>query len=354
MSSGRKTTSAKEELWKKRIGEWRKTNLSQAAYCKLNNISISAFSKWKKRLHPKLGAHRIAYQAKSKYYKNSKVSDQKIEALIQCFFLGFSAKVASNRTGINQNTIYKYYNDFRLAFIDGAMTHPQLFSGAGMLLLLGPPHNLEWVKTFIGEHYPAHKCTNSKGEIHSRKKNEKDSLKAVQLKQNIQVISATLVYFCKFKWSMEEVFLYRQLGFQLFYRFVYAPYTKKDPNLWSDELMVELFGKVSNTQVARSNWDYWAMHTSKDNGLIDIRWWLVITKERDFLTPEIQKNWVQRMTADLCWILKQNKIGDPVRIRNTYWDEFFPDNSSVIEEKNKLIEKFQELFPNDPLILTNY
>lgn len=39
-----------QELWKKRIEAWERSDISQKKYCKQNNISYSAFKYWRKKL----------------------------------------------------------------------------------------------------------------------------------------------------------------------------------------------------------------------------------------------------------------------------------------------------------------
>lgn len=342
--SGKKA-SRKAIFWDEKIRAWQKTNLPQSTYCKLNGLSITAFSKWKKKLHPNLTARHPVYKLKSKYYKFTKIPDQKIETLIRCFLLGTPAKNAAQESGIKQNTIYKFYNDFRLALINGALSYPQLFFHAGPLLMLGPPTHLHGVMRVVGELLPAHKPNNKSAVLRSRRNIGAKDTK--HLKSNLQVLTSVFLYYCLYKWTLEEAFSFRERGFRIFYKHVYAPNNNLNPDLkLDDKMLISLYREINNTSVARANWDYWATKNErKPFHEADAQFWtsLEIDREKRFIAHH--NDWLKPLFKDFCWILKTHKISDKNQVRSSYWSEFFPTSEAVEQSRREHIKKRLKLFP---------
>ena len=339
---GQKKLVTKEQNWDLHIKAWQKSKLTQARYCQEHGLSQSDFSKWKKKLHPKLKAARPAYKTKSKYYKFTKVADKEIEFVMRCFLNGNPARIASERTGLNQNTIYKIYNDFRLAIIDGALNYPHLFYGGGMVLLLGPPANLDWIKSMMNRYFPGFKATTSQGKIRSRSKSANKDIST--LKTNIQIITLVLFWHSFHEWSEEEIFVFRKWGYMLFYQYIYAPEHNLKPNEWSDDIHRKLYGEYSGTVVARGLWDYWALVRNYEP-FLPADTWTMLFSDRKFRTPLDNKVWFDRMFSDFKWLLKKHRIGDDKTYRSTYWDEYYPPTEATLEVEQKLNEKFKAMFP---------
>ena len=67
MAKTKKKTS-RSVYWQKHISEWSESNLTQAEYCRRNNLSAAAFNWWKRQL-----------RKKSKTKKDSSISMQFVE-----------------------------------------------------------------------------------------------------------------------------------------------------------------------------------------------------------------------------------------------------------------------------------
>ena len=337
-----KNPSAKAQIWDCHIKTWRKSKLTQARYCQEHGLSPSDFSKWKKKLHPALKAVRPAYKTKSKYYKFTKVPDMDIELIMSCFLKGKTARFASEKSGVNLNTIYKFYNDFRLAIIDGALNYPHLFFGGGMVLLLGPPANLDWVKSMMNRYFPGFKPTMTSGQIRSRTKGATNDVST--LKSNVQLLTLVLFWHSFHDWSEEEIFVFRKWGYMLFYQYIYAPEHNLKPNVWSDEIHVKLYREFGGTVVARALWDYWAVKRNHES-FLPADSWTMLFSDREFRTPLNNKAWFDRMYSDFKWHLKKHRIGEKRNPRSAYWDEYYPSTKATIEVEKMLSEKFRAMFP---------
>jgi transposase len=51
MSSLERERTEKRRYWRKHIAAWRRSGLSQSAYCRENDLSFHQFRYWKKRVH---------------------------------------------------------------------------------------------------------------------------------------------------------------------------------------------------------------------------------------------------------------------------------------------------------------
>lgn len=317
--------------------------MTQAQYCAAHGLSKSAFSKWKNKLYPKLKGARKQYKTKSKYYKYTKLSDQQVESLLRSFLRGSPVEVAARKTSISKETVYKFYNDFRLAIVDGALAYPHLFFGAGMLLLLGPPANLDWIKNLVSSYFPGFRPTGMFGKIRSRTKANQDDTS--NLKANIQVLTLVLFWHSFHTWRQEEIFLFRRWGYQLFYHHIYAPAKNLDPLEWSDDRHRQLYGEVHASTAARAIWDFWATKHEYEP-LLTKEVWTVIHSDREFRTPINNKAWFDRMYGDFKWLLKVHRIGESAAVRNAYWDEFYPTTQETLDAEQAFQKRFESMFPN--------
>lgn len=331
--TGEKSAPPTADFWEKHIRAWQQSQLTQRQYCSEQKISATAFSKWKKKLHPNLKAGKKKYKTRSKYYKFTKVSDSDIELLMQCFLQGKAARTAAEASGINQNSVYKFYNDFRMAIVDGALLYPHLFYGAGMLLLLGPPPDLRRIRELFRVHFPGYTPTSKTGLVRSR--THQDAKDSPNMKTNIQVLTLVLFYNAFHVWQEEEIFVFRKWGYVLFYHYIYAPEYGLNLNAWNYEIHVKLLKEYHATTVARALWDYWA-NVRKHESYIKAEVWSVLYSDREVRLPSRDKEWLERMFGDFKWLLKKHRIGDKKMLRSNYWDEYAPPRKDCLETEQKL------------------
>ena len=340
----RKRASPKEVFWDEKIRAWQKTNLPQSTYCELNGLSITAFSKWRKRLHPKLTVRHPVYKSKSKYYKFTKISDQKIEALIKCFLCGVPAKEASEKTGIRQNTIYTIYNDFRLAFVTNALLYWKLFNGAGTFLMLGMPPNLGYILRLMETYLPAHKPNKRAATIRSRKNLGVEN--EGSLKSNLQLLTTILIYFSKCRLTLAEAENFRSDGYRAFYKYVYAPHNNLNPGVVIKQPQLDWLQEEAKEPIVMwSNWNY-CVTTNNRKPIFPNDFWIATTKNKEVETNISEgSDWHRDMFRDFCWVLKHHKISEKHKVMSTYWDEFKP---TWKETSRANIELIKERFRQSP------
>jgi hypothetical protein len=61
--------SERGRFWQRHLRAWRKTSLSQADYCRQQNLSVAAFGWWKRQLAGSAGSGRKKVQATMPSYK---------------------------------------------------------------------------------------------------------------------------------------------------------------------------------------------------------------------------------------------------------------------------------------------
>jgi len=54
MKTQRKIIHHPVEYWQEHMTNWQLSQLSQRQYCENNNLGLSTFQKWKKKIHPSL------------------------------------------------------------------------------------------------------------------------------------------------------------------------------------------------------------------------------------------------------------------------------------------------------------
>ena len=313
-----------DQFWKGHIAAWKVGKLSQADYCALHNLSKSSFSKWKSKLHPKLKGARKRYVVKSRYYKFAKLPDEKIELLMRWFLRGIPVKKSAQYFGVSRDSAYKFYNDFRLAVIDGALLYPQLFFGVGPVLTLGPVSDMNYVLRYIGTVFP---------DVRNREyKYSKETI----LRSKIQIFYKTLLFNTFFKWDEGEVFLFRNMGFQIFYAFVYSAHHNLDSQDWNEQRLLQLANEFQLTHIARFNWEHWAEMREGVSFLPENNW-KAIYKDREMRLPDDM--WLKTMLGDLKWVMRKHKKHDTRNPRSSYWDEFYPNQSAIQKALQNLNEK---------------
>lgn len=63
MKTHRKIIHHSVEYWQDHMTHWQQSQLSQRQYCENNNLGLSTFQKWKKKLYPSL----VSVKPKPKY-----------------------------------------------------------------------------------------------------------------------------------------------------------------------------------------------------------------------------------------------------------------------------------------------
>lgn len=307
--------SSKTKFWEEHIKAWPKSGVSQADYCLKHKISVTAFSKWKLRFYPSWKHKNKIYKPKSKYYKFTKLSDETIEKLMLYFIVGISAKNSAEYSGISVKSVYNYYNDFRLALIDGALLYPQLFFGVGMILTLGPPHS-PW------------KAINHIGRVFSNLKARSfQSTEKGKLRSKIQIVYLMLLYNSLYQWEEGEIFLSRQTGYEIFYRFIYSKHYQLDSNNWNEEIYLKLLREVTATTVARSNWDYWANKQNHVSVMSEKQWAAIYQNRKNRAISE--EGWINPMLHDLKWVMQKHRRKAQQAKLSNYWSEYIPDRDTV-------------------------
>ena len=324
------------------IGEWQKMDISQAAYCVDKKLSITAFSKWKKKLHPNIKARHPVYRVRSKYYKFTKLPDEKIEALMKCFLKGMPAKQASEKTGIKQNSIYKFYNDFRLALVNGALVYPHLFFHTGVLLMLGAPPFLDNVIAATGNDMPAQKPNRRYAQLRYVKNMGWHEAKA--LKSNMQVLSALLIFYSTFKWELDEGVNYRNEAYRVFYKYSYATDRGLNPDIVVKPDLVETIAReIPKTIVARANWNS-CYKGNERKSLLSEEFWVPLFRNRKFRNVT-DPEWIKEMLKDFRWLLRRHKISEKHQVRSAYWDEIKPDLEKAHQSRMEQTKERLRIFP---------
>jgi len=54
MTSSRKIIHHSADYWQSHLDNWQQGSLTQRQYCQQNNLGLSTFQKWKKKLYPSL------------------------------------------------------------------------------------------------------------------------------------------------------------------------------------------------------------------------------------------------------------------------------------------------------------
>ncbi len=310
----------KNDFWKQHINSWKTSGLSQAEYCSVNNLSTSNFSKWKKKIAPNLKPKN--YRSKSKYSKFTKLSDSEFELLMLSFFEGEEIKNTEKRTGISAKTISNIYHAFQDQVVSNALIYPHLFFHAGTLLLLGPPPDSQERLDFYKE-----KFEHRKNQVRSN-----ESLEG-QLRNNIELSFRLLTNYMSYEWTLTECFVFREVGLQLYYAFIYAEEHGTDPAVWDVSLYKKLALETNLVNVFVANMGHWATERNATSYFIDENWGTIF---RNRNTRAIDKRWAETLTRDLQWALKHSPMKGKKKLRNTYWDEYRPDDTSIEEAKAKL------------------
>lgn len=317
-----KADAEQENLWRQHIENWRKSSQSQADYCGLNNLSASNFSKWKSKLYPKLKGKTKRYQPKSQYSKNTKLSDQEFGTLIHSFFAGDPLRETTQKTGISTKTISKTYEELQAATVEGALQYPHLFCGAGTLLLLCPPPDVEERMLKYQDDFP-----------HRTYRYRDESTEAGRLRNNIEFVYRLLVNYTSYAWSMAETLVFREIGLELYYHFILAPEQNIEPESWSSELYLQLAKDVNLLIALHGNMNHWAMQRGM-NSFFAEDFWARVFEGR---TPHsYDEKWCSQMAHDLKWTLRHKILGGTAKQRNTYWDEFAPTVEEIDSVKRNL------------------
>jgi len=302
----------KERFWRSHIRAWFKSSLSQSLYCTKHGLSQSAFSKWKLKLYPDWKHRNKTYKPKNKYGKHTKLSEAQFETLANHFVWGNTPILTKEQTGLSTKTIYKYFSYFRSCFFIGAFYYPQLFSGAGSVLLLGPStHHAGIVRHALRKHR-GFKSRATKADYY---------------------LFRNLYEFCQFHWKEAETYLFMELGSYLYFLHTHAPQHGLDPSIWTLEIRGQMLKGLSVQAMAQKNWET-SMRLKKPF-LISKEEWQAIMHERAMIPV---RPWHKAILRDLLWVAKNHPMGVPIAVhkRNPYWDfhmRGFPDEEILIERE---------------------
>lgn len=315
---GKQTGIDSIEVWRAHIENWKRSGQTQADYCGLNGLSTASFSKWKKKLNPKLSASNKTYKPKNRYSKNTKLNDAQYEALVDAFFTQNSLHETSAALGISIKTIRRIYEELKTETIDGALQYPHLFCGAGTLLLLCPPPDVTERMVQYRHDFPNQNYTYR--DEHTREG---------RLRNNIEFVYRLLISYTGYQWTLAETFVFRELGLKLFYDNSFFPLETK-PEQWSIELYYQLASDINLITALRANMDIWATEDEMQSPFSDV-WWRRVFQNRTRV--EFNHKWAAQMAHDLKWCLNHARARGVKRQRNKYWDEYAPSEGDVQDVK---------------------
>ncbi|GAB1256143.1 hypothetical protein NBRC116494_06450 [Aurantivibrio plasticivorans] len=306
-----KKRSAKSEFWEAHVLAWKRGKLTQSEYCIQNKLSESSFSKWKAKLLPNLRGARKTRKPKNKYYKHSKLSNAQVETLFAAFLCDIPVKDIAKKLAISEASAYKYYDLIRLDLIDGALNYPQLFFGAGMLLTLGAPPDVD--------------------KLAKRFRHTNPSIKG---RENLiyHAIGNVLVCHSLRKWSIAETYYFWFQGLRMYFLKHYSENHGLVEEDWNFELAIQMQNEVSIMKLTVTAWLDWIRGGDKAAQFSsDV--WEAIRDQHDYHTDA--QYWFSTMLQDLKWVVERKQSSK----RNTYWD-FFKPNKADFLEVNERIHKY--------------
>ncbi len=310
MDNKTKKVSSKETLWKQHIQDWKKSTLSQTDYCAKHKLSKTAFSKWKQKLYPNLKHKHKPRAQKSKYGKNLKLSDEKIENLAECFLNHYAASEAAIMLEISVNTANRYFVLFREALMFGALMYPELFSGAGVIIRLGISPISKNIELMFQR--------DERGFVDNERK-------------DLILQTETIMHYSKFMWNKEEIQLYHALSIFSYFENVYCAEQSITPTFetFTEEAQKEI------TLLPRYNFMDKMWKTSQSNGFFQDDWyWCAFFHTRELYNPLF---WLKEMHKDLLWIIQKHSIELTIKKKNKYFDGY-QASINIIE--------YQEWFTN--------
>lgn len=306
-----KHATRKSRFWEKDIKAWHQSNTSQAEYCNLNALSQSAFSKWKKQLHPELGRYKER-KPKSSYLKFAKITDEQIDILIRDFLSDTSAQDLAVKANISIKTCYKYLREIRKCLFIGATEYPALFNGAGMLLFLGPPPHIH---ERLVEKY--------------RGKNKKPSKRELS-----NIMKESIVDHSRYDWTLAEAWFFYTYGWMFFYRDVYSKIHGFEGEPMTKHHIKFMQAEYTVGQAVSQLWEFYV--ASDMQAFLTEDTWNAIYYER---SEVVSRKHRRNLIHDLKWVLCNH---DPLR-RNTYWDTYKPEQSEFDSVREKL-DRYYALF----------
>lgn len=306
-----KHATRKSGFWEKDVKAWHESNVSQAEYCNLNALSQSAFSKWKKQLHPKLGRYKER-KPKNTYLKFAKITEEQTDILIRGFLSDTPTQDLAAKANISVKTCYKYLRILRKNLIIGAVNYPPLFNGAGMLLFFGPPPHIH--KRLVEKY---------------RGKNKKPSKRELS-----NLMKEVLIDHSRYDWTIAETWFFYSYGWAFFYRDIYSKIHGLE-----GETMTKHHRKFMHAEftVGQAVTQLWQLYVANDMQvfLTEDTWKAIYFGHSQDMSRKHQRNLIH----DLKWVLSNH---DPLR-RNTYWDTYKPEQSELDTVKEKL-DRYYALF----------
>ncbi len=304
------------KYWRKNIESWKNSNLTQSNYCHLHAESASSFSRWKNTLFPKTKGKRKTYRQKNKFFKNSKLSNEAMETLIQGFIYDTEPKVLSETAGISIKTCYRYLRRVESGFVVGAVNYPLLFNGSGNLLYQGPPPHIH---NYLLERF---------------KKNKK----LPSSKQYMKILKRSIIYNACFDWVDDEIWFFYICGWLFLFERVYREKhgITGDYSVHYGSLMRAEYNEVD---VVSALWnDYF---TRGCDELVNEKSWRAVYHTHKF---DDSKRIMRGIVRDTKWALIN---WNPLK-RNEYWDEFHEKKSGFFDKVMARIDRsYSEIDENN-------
>jgi len=303
----------KPVFWEREINHWLKTNHSQADYCTQLDESEAAFSRWKTRFHPDLKYRRNRTKQKNRYLKYSKISNDKTDILINCFIHRQSAKDAAGLAKISVKTANRYYRMLKIKFVTAASDYPELFYGAGMLLLLGPP---PYVLVSLKK-----KC-DSRNEKTVRQELGECAFEMIFLHSHLRLSNA-------------EAWWFLHYGMNRYYYLIYSNEHGLDPQVLNEN---EYSTMARNKPIGDAAKELWYYYLEKNHEEYDalIALWRAIYYQREY---DISDNYYKTMIHDLKWALMHCRPGK----KKDYWDEYMPSKEEMLEVEREINERILQI-----------
>lgn len=155
-----------------------------------------------------------------------------------------------------------------------------------------------------------------------------------RLRNNNEMIYQLLITHTLYEWTLAETFVFREVGLILYYMFTYSKQHEMESDVWNHDLFLKLAKEVNLANAVIANMNYWAIERNKTSYFVDENWQVIFSNRR-IRNPD--EAWRKQMLHDLKWVLRRHKIGDVIKQRSKYWDEYPPDSQAFQEAKTRLM-----------------
>ncbi len=154
------------------------------------------------------------------------------------------------------------------------------------------------------------------------------------MRNNNEMIYQLLITHTLYEWTLAETFVFREVGLILYYMFTYSKQHEMESDVWNHDLFLKLAKEVNLANAVIANMNYWAIERNKTSYFVDENWQVIFSNRR-IRNPD--EAWRKQMLHDLKWVLRRHKIGDVIKQRSKYWDEYPPDSQAFQEAKTRLM-----------------